>query len=627
MSGWTKLFRVRYSGWRPCISGLLMRSSIRSSLLLGFGAMTGIASLSVLVSLYFFSIVSSEVDGLLESQLPITVHVFQVARAADALTASGLSLATLSSRADREATFQRVGNAAKSLDAALADFKKAADDADLIPLSLLAELKENLNRLKSIVDERIMLQEKEVAARRRLLANLQVFQRQLVYRTRILQGDGDVISRLLMRPVPPVKKVADIAGKLAKLLPVARLYAMVEATNGRILVASLSPTLANLNTSRHELAVSFSCIRETMTKLPQDLGRDLNQPFEELKEFILDDDGLIRLRERELLLLDNVQKVNAVNQGILQEVNSQTARLVSISQSDITRTSAALTLMRRRSMLILVFVAVLALFGVLGLMHFYVDRHIITRLSWLSTAMQDVAAGRLDVRLPPAGPSELGRLGGALRQFRATAAESREREIALQASNQRATQAIEALEEKTAELALANNKLKELSIRDPLTGLYNRRHMEAAFKRELKRAKRRGRTLTVIMVDIDHFKKFNDTHGHNRGDEVLREVSDYLNSKVRTEDILCRYGGEELLIIMPECSLQDGLVRAEEFRQGIHEVVMVFHSGARLQVTASLGVAAFPLHGESMEALIAAADKALYCAKDGGRNQVISYES
>ena len=169
--------------------------------------------------------------------------------------------------------------------------------------------------------------------------------------------------------------------------------------------------------------------------------------------------------------------------------------------------------------------------------------------------------------------------------------------------------------------------LREQSTRDRLTGLFNRRHMESALNRELARAKRREAPLVLIMIDVDHFKRFNDTYGHETGDDVLRRLGKYLTSTVRTEDIPCRYGGEELMLILPECTARDGLARAEAVRKGIEEDVMVVHNGKRLQVTASLGVASFPLDGADMENLIAAADKALYRAKEGGRNQVVAHKS
>ncbi len=167
--------------------------------------------------------------------------------------------------------------------------------------------------------------------------------------------------------------------------------------------------------------------------------------------------------------------------------------------------------------------------------------------------------------------------------------------------------------------------LREQSVRDRLTGLFNRRHMEDALRRELSRAKRRGTPLGLVMIDVDHFKLFNDTYGHETGDAVLRELGGYLLTNVRMEDIVCRFGGEELLLILPESGLEDSLARAEGLRKGIAEDLIVVHEGKRLQVTASLGVAAFPLHGESQDTLLAAADVALYTAKQNGRDQVAGY--
>lgn len=168
--------------------------------------------------------------------------------------------------------------------------------------------------------------------------------------------------------------------------------------------------------------------------------------------------------------------------------------------------------------------------------------------------------------------------------------------------------------------------LREQSIRDRLTGLFNRRHMEEALFRELARAKRRGTPLGVVMIDVDHFKRFNDTYGHEIGDLVLRELGKFLITSVRAEDIACRFGGEELLLILPDSNFKDTLARAEGIRRGIEKDVTAFHGGDTLHVTASLGVAAFPLHGEDADSLLGAADMALYQAKKRGRNQVAGYE-
>ncbi len=608
----------------PRESSLLMKLGIRSSLLLGFGAMTGIMVLSVLAAVYFYARVNAAISDILESQLPATVHTFEVARAADALASSGLSLATLSTTEARNAAFERVNRALESLNATLEDLRPFAAGMDMTPLSLFADLDENLRRLQEIVDDRILLQGRQANARKHLLANLQDFQRLLTFRIRILEGDGDVISRLMAQPDPPVEKVANMSVQLAKLLPVARFYATVESINGRLLAASQSPTLTILNTSRQELALSLASLRESLETIPIELGRDLIRPVEELNDLILYDDGLIHLRERELLLLEEIQKLNAVNQTILQSVNAKTERMVSASQNRMSRTGAELLSLRQRSMLILVLVAGLGLLGVACLMHFYVNREVINRLTWLSTAMQDVASGRLETKLPPAGNSELGRLGAALRQFRTTAAEAREREAALQASNQRAEEIMEALEAKKAELELANSKLTELSIRDPLTGLFNRRRFDEALELEWARAGHGGKALAIIILDVDLFKQFNDRYGHQAGDACLKNLAAVFKSHAqRAGDVAARYGGEEFCMICPYTDMDSAAVLARSIHQAVLDLAMSHEGSPPGVVTVSIGYAAAVPHREyTYEDLLKAADNALYAAKAAGRNCV-----
>ncbi len=175
---------------------------------------------------------------------------------------------------------------------------------------------------------------------------------------------------------------------------------------------------------------------------------------------------------------------------------------------------------------------------------------------------------------------------------------------------------------------LANLKLHESlyvqSIHDSLTGLFNRRYMEESLERELHRMLRKDRPLGIIMLDLDHFKKFNDTFGHQAGDTLLRELGAFLQGHVREEDFACRYGGEEFVIILPETPLDISLQRAEQLREDIR-LLDVRHQGQPLgAVTLSLGVAGFPEHGTAGDALLRSADSALYKAKSSGRDRVIS---
>ncbi len=176
-------------------------------------------------------------------------------------------------------------------------------------------------------------------------------------------------------------------------------------------------------------------------------------------------------------------------------------------------------------------------------------------------------------------------------------------------------------------LALANLKLRETlriqSTRDPLTGLFNRRYMEETLEREIRRAARRQRSLAAIMIDIDHFKRFNDTFGHEAGDTLLREMGTYLRSRVRGEDLACRYGGEEFILILPETTLEIAEKRAEEIREGVKHLHVSINGQTLGTITLSAGVAVYPDHGLDSLQLVRNADSALYQAKEQGRDRVI----
>ncbi|MDN5780565.1 MAG: diguanylate cyclase [Luteimonas sp.] len=184
---------------------------------------------------------------------------------------------------------------------------------------------------------------------------------------------------------------------------------------------------------------------------------------------------------------------------------------------------------------------------------------------------------------------------------------------------------IEAVAEQLS-MALSNLSLRERlrlqSIREPLTGLFNRRYLEESAARELARCARRELPLSLMMLDIDHFKAFNDVHGHAGGDALLAQFGKLLAEHSRGEDIACRYGGEEFTLILPEAPAAAALGRAEAIRAAV-EAMRVQHMGRDLpQVTVSIGVATFPADGDTPEALLRVADEALYRAKHNGRNQV-----
>ena len=179
-------------------------------------------------------------------------------------------------------------------------------------------------------------------------------------------------------------------------------------------------------------------------------------------------------------------------------------------------------------------------------------------------------------------------------------------------------------------LSISNLKLQEAlrqqSTKDALTGLYNRRHMDESLEREIRRAARGEQPVGIVMFDLDHFKTFNDTFGHEAGDSVLRELGGLLSRNARAEDIPCRFGGEEFLLILPGATLEGSRSRAERLRSQAKELT-VLHQGKSVgMITISVGIAAFPLHGLSTKELIPAADAALYRAKKDGRDRVVMAE-
>lgn len=182
----------------------------------------------------------------------------------------------------------------------------------------------------------------------------------------------------------------------------------------------------------------------------------------------------------------------------------------------------------------------------------------------------------------------------------------------------------------SARLALANLTLREelraLSIRDPLTGLYNRRFLEEALDRDLVRMNRAKKMLAVAMIDIDHFKSFNDKYGHDAGDEVLKQTAKLMLDFRSGNDIVCRYGGEEFVVVMTEVEPEIVIKRFEKLREIIEKMTIKVITSDLIQVTISIGISVYPKHGSNRLELLTRADQALYQAKDEGRNRVFLAE-
>jgi diguanylate cyclase (GGDEF)-like protein/PAS domain S-box-containing protein len=179
-------------------------------------------------------------------------------------------------------------------------------------------------------------------------------------------------------------------------------------------------------------------------------------------------------------------------------------------------------------------------------------------------------------------------------------------------------------------LALANLKLQEnlrdMAVRDHLTGLFNRRYLEETLEREFLRATRQGVPIALIVLDIDHFKRCNDTYGHDAGDVLLRNLGAFLQRYSRGSDVACRYGGEEFVLTLPQCSLEIACRRAEEMRQAVKTLQVHYGHRTLEGITLSFGVAAFPEHGDNPDAVLNAADAAMYRAKQQGRDRVVAAE-
>ncbi len=176
-------------------------------------------------------------------------------------------------------------------------------------------------------------------------------------------------------------------------------------------------------------------------------------------------------------------------------------------------------------------------------------------------------------------------------------------------------------------MAIANvrmrDELQDQSIRDPLTGLFNRRHMMETLRRELANANRESKSVALLSLDVDHFKKFNDTYGHDAGDMVLRAVGDVLDRLFVGDDVACRPGGEEFIVILPDAEVSEALFKAEQIREELGAISLRYGARTLPGITVSIGVALSPADGSIPLELIKSADEALYAAKDNGRNQVM----
>jgi diguanylate cyclase (GGDEF)-like protein len=266
------------------------------------------------------------------------------------------------------------------------------------------------------------------------------------------------------------------------------------------------------------------------------------------------------------------------------------------------REKAYVQIVRLRNLTLALFAGVLFL---IGLCAYFLGLTIVRPLGRLTAGADKVAAGDLGVDLPVHSHSEVGYLTEVFNHMVARLRHGREQ---LAAAN-------EALMGK-------NKEVEELSITDSLTGLYNRKHLMETLTGEVARSLRHQRPFVLLIIDIDHFKDFNDTYGHLAGDEVLRRMGAVFKGSIRNCDYAARYGGEEFIVILPEIGPEDGVQAAERIRHRVAEE-KISSNGDSVTVTISVGVASFPEHGDDAETMISKADSALYQAKKRGRNRVL----
>ena len=203
-----------------------------------------------------------------------------------------------------------------------------------------------------------------------------------------------------------------------------------------------------------------------------------------------------------------------------------------------------------------------------------------------------------------------------------TALDNYQRSMKLHATRQLLKDSEQHLQHQILEINALQGLLKEQALRDSLTGLYNRHQLAEVLPRESARCQRHDHPLSLVLVDVDHFKGINDRLGHQVGDEVLRQVARRLMANIRASDWCFRYGGEEFLLVLPETHIQDAWHKTESLRQHF-ETAPLRCGELQIKLTISAGLACFPKHGTDMDTLISAADKALYSAKRQGRNRAL----
>ncbi len=252
----------------------------------------------------------------------------------------------------------------------------------------------------------------------------------------------------------------------------------------------------------------------------------------------------------------------------------------------------------------------LGLFAIIaGSLFLGLNRVVIRPVRVLQHSVRRMGEGHLSTRVPPLPGREMSELSDTVNRMAA----------ALQAERENLERTVK---ERTRELSEANARLERLAVTDGLTGLFNHRRFQEALHSELLRCERHKRPLAVLMLDVDFFKKVNDSMGHPAGDELLRRLADVLAEDLRQTDLISRYGGEEFAVLLPETTKAEAMQVAERMREAVEQQINENNAWTQ-RITISVGVATFPEDAKSAETLLEAADQALYVAKRQGRNRVI----
>lgn len=279
-----------------------------------------------------------------------------------------------------------------------------------------------------------------------------------------------------------------------------------------------------------------------------------------------------------------------------------------IATLDVSSIEQAISARGRRISLMIGLCVLIALLSLL----LALNRWVLTPVVSVAQVAKKFAEGDLNARIELPGYGEITSLARVLNM--AGERLSRQKELLEQE-----------VQKRTEDLERANERLETLAITDGLTGLYNHRYFQEMLIAEVQRQRRGGSEFSVIMLDVDHFKQFNDTHGHPAGDEILHTMGDILTQSVRETDMVARYGGEEFVLLLRFADHDNAMKVAHNLRRTIAETLFPdVHGQPRFEITASLGVATWPIHAKHGRPLIEKADQALYQSKRAGRNQVTS---